>query len=407
MLDISYIRRFPNKIRDLLQKRALSMDLDRFIHLDEDLRILQKEIDDLSHKKNQLKKENLKEEPLKKQYGQLQRNLRKREKIYRESRKEWEKTLVRFPNQFLEGSPYSPSAQVETLFSSPLRELDFSPKSYIALGSARDLFSLEKGSDLSGPLSVVYHHMGARLVRALKNFMLDVHTGESYREVSIPLLVKRNVAFQSGHLPRFEGDMFSTEKNQLFLIPTSEVPLASLHQGEILSPKILPIKYVCASPCFRREKGAKAEGLFRTHSFEKVELFQFTRPDDSARAFEEILEGAKKILELLELPYRMVKLSYAELAFSAACAVDLEVWCPAQQQFLEVSTISNCLDFQARRAKTRFRSGPKKTGLVHTLNGSGVALPRLLISILENYQREDGKIGVPEVLKPYLRCEVI
>jgi seryl-tRNA synthetase len=283
----------------------------------------------------------------------------------------------------------------------------FEPKAHWDIGEDLGILDFERGVKLSGARFCVYFGAGARLERALINFMLDLHTTEHhYTETLPPFLVNRVSMTGTGQLPKFEDDLFHTEGVDLFLIPTAEVPVTNLHRDEILAEKDLPLCYTAYTPCFRKEAGSHGKdtrGLIRQHQFNKVEMVKFTRPEDSDTELESLLQNAEKVLQLLGLPYRVVDLCSGDIGFSAARTFDIEVWLPGQGCYREISSCSTFRDFQARRASIRFRrEGAKKPELVHTLNGSGLAVGRTLLAILENYQQEDGSVLIPEVLKPYM-----
>ena len=283
---------------------------------------------------------------------------------------------------------------------------DFEPQAHWDLGPALGILDFERGAKLSGARFTTYFGAGARLERALINFMLDLQTSEhGYTEMLPPFLVKRDAMVGTGQLPKFEDDAFKVQDHGLYLIPTAEVPLTYMHSGEILDEAQLPLRYTAYTPCFRAEAGSYGKdvrGLFRQHQFNKVELVQLVHPDKSYEALEQLTSHAERVLQLLELPYQVMCLSTGDMGFSAAKTYDLEVWLPGQQTYREISSCSNCTDFQARRANLRFRpAGGGKARLVHTLNGSGLAVGRTLIAILENYQQADGSVVVPEALRPY------
>ncbi len=284
---------------------------------------------------------------------------------------------------------------------------DFAPKAHWDIGEQLGILDFERASKLSGARFALYFGAGARMERALINFMLDLHTGEhGYTETLPPFLVNRTTMTGTGQLPKFENDLFHTEDVDLFLIPTAEVPVTNIHRDEILSDKDLPLCYTAYTPCFRKEAGSHGKdtrGLIRQHQFNKVELVKFVRPEDSDAELEALLQNAEQVLQLLELPYRVVDLCTGDIGFSAARTFDIEVWLPGQDTYREISSCSNFRDFQARRAAIRFRrEGAKKPELVHTLNGSGLAVGRTLLAILENYQQADGSVVVPAVLRPYM-----
>ncbi|WP_240739472.1 serine--tRNA ligase [Marinitoga lauensis] len=279
------------------------------------------------------------------------------------------------------------------------------------LGPELGMLDFERASKISGSRFSILKSQLAKMERALINFMLDVHTKEhGYMEIVPPHLVKRETMLGTGQLPKFEEEAYNTKDDDLFLIPTAEVTLAGMHQNEVLSFKDLPLKYVAYTPCYRREAGSYGKdvrGMIRQHQFDKVELFWYTTPDDSERALEELTSHAERILQLLELPYRVITLCTGDLGFGAAKTYDLEVWLPSYNAYKEISSCSNVKDFQARRGHTRYRNRNNKMEYVHTLNGSGLAIGRTLVAIMENYQMPDGKIKVPEVLIPYMGVEVI
>jgi seryl-tRNA synthetase len=294
------------------------------------------------------------------------------------------------------------------------RTLAFEPRPHWELATALGILDLPAGAKIAGSGFPVYRGMGARLQRSLINFMLDLHTREhGYTEIEPPFLVNRAAMEGTGQYPRFveDGDAYHLAEDDLYLIPTSEVPVTNLHRDEILEPGRLPVAYTAYSPCFRREAGAAGKdtrGLLRVHQFDKVEMVRLERPEDSDAALELLTGHAERVLQLLELPYRVIELAAGDTGFSSSRTYDLEVWAPGVARWLEVSSASNCRDFQARRAGIRFRREPgAKPELVHTLNASGVALPRTVIALLENGQREDGSVVVPEALRPYLGADLI
>ncbi|NCO53073.1 MAG: serine--tRNA ligase, partial [Deltaproteobacteria bacterium] len=284
---------------------------------------------------------------------------------------------------------------------------DFTPKAHWDLGEELAILDFERGVKIAGARFVLYRGAGARLERALINFMLDLHTEKhGYMETLPPFLVNRASMTATGQLPKFADDLFHTEDVDLFLIPTAEVPVTNIHRDDIVTEAELPLNYTAYTPCFRKEAGSHGRdtrGLIRQHQFNKVELVKFTRPEDSDSQLQQLLGHAEAVLQQLKLPYRVVDLCTGDIGFSAARTFDLEVWLPGQSCYREISSCSNFRDFQARRAGIRFRrEGAKKVELVHTLNGSGLAVGRTLVAILENYQQADGSIAIPEVLQPYM-----
>jgi seryl-tRNA synthetase len=296
--------------------------------------------------------------------------------------------------------------RVEKVVGEP-RTFDFEPKAHWDLGTSLGILDFERGAKLTGARFTVYFGAGARLERALISFMLDLHTGRhGYTEVLPPFIVNRDSLIGTGQLPKFEQDLFHLEGYPYYLIPTAEVPVTNIHRDEILDEARLPVRYTAYTPCFRSEAGSYGKdvrGLIRQHQFNKVELVQLTTPETSYDALEELTGNAERVLELLGLPYRRMALCTGDMGFGAAKTYDLEVWLPGQGLYREISSCSNCEDFQARRANLRYRpSGGGKARLLHTLNGSGLAVGRTLIAILETYQQADGSVVIPEPLRPYM-----
>jgi seryl-tRNA synthetase len=318
--------------------------------------------------------------------------------------------LMTLPNLPHASVPDGGSAQenVEVRRHGQPRELDFKPKAHWELGPALGIIDFERATRMSGARFSVLMGAGARLARALINFMLEIHTGEhGYTEVEPPFLVNADALRGTGNLPKFEQDLFKIAGEwDLFLIPTAEVPLTNLHRGEILDGRKLPLRYTAYTPCFRSEAGsygADVRGLIRQHQFDKVELMKFTTPDESYEELESLTRNAEEILNRLELPYRTMLLCTGDMGFASAKTYDIEVWLPSQDTYREISSCSNTEAFQARRANIRFRrEGTGKAEFVHTLNGSGLAVGRTLIAIIENYQQADGSVVVPEALRPYM-----
>jgi seryl-tRNA synthetase len=285
-------------------------------------------------------------------------------------------------------------------------ELSFTPKTHVQLGEDLDLLDFKRAAKISGSRFTVFKGAGAQLLRALINFMIDVQTRENgYQELYPPFLVNRESMQGTGQLPKFEEDLFKLRDDPYFLIPTAEVPVTNYHRDEVLKEEALPICYTAYTPCFRREAGSYGKdtvGLIRQHQFDKVEMVKFVHPEQSAAELESLVENAESILKKLNLHYRVVVLCVGDLGFSAAKTYDLEVWIPSQNTYREISSCSNFTDYQARRAKIRFKKEGGKPAFVHTLNGSGLAAGRLFVAILENFQQEDGTIAIPEVLQPYM-----
>jgi seryl-tRNA synthetase len=290
------------------------------------------------------------------------------------------------------------------------RDFEFEPKAHYEIGEALGILDFERGASLSGSRFTVMWGWGAKLERALINFMLDFHTSRGYKEVWVPHLVKPEILEGTGQLPKFEEDLYFCERDGLYLIPTAEVPLTNLFRDTILEEKDLPIYLTAYTPCYRREAGAYGKdirGIIRQHQFDKVELVKIVHPDTSDQELERLTADAEEILKLLGLPYRVVALCTGDLGFASAKTYDIEVWFPSQNKYREISSCSNCTDFQARRMNTRFKDNEGRKRFAHTLNGSGLAVGRTLAAILENYQQKDGSVVVPEVLRDYLKADVI
>jgi seryl-tRNA synthetase len=339
---------------------------------------------------------------------QVSGSIKQGEARLKEVEAQLEALLVQIPNlpdaSVPAGSDASQNQVVRTVGAPP--KFDFTPKDHVDLGEALGILDFERAAKLSGARFAVSWGAGARLERALTQFMLDLHLSRGYREVAPPFLVNRESYLGTGQFPKFEQDVFAVQGHDLFLISTAEVPLTNLHRDEILDSEQLPLKYVAATPCFRSEAGSYGKdtrGLIRQHQFHKVELVKFSHPDRSEAEHESLTADAEEVLKRLGLPYRVVLLCTGDMGFAAARCYDLEVWLPGQNAYREISSCSNCTDFQARRAKIRFREGPgSKPRLVHTLNGSGLAVGRTLVALLENGQRKDGSVDLPEPLWPYL-----
>lgn len=326
--------------------------------------------------------------------------------IQRQREEELEKIAMAIPNMPDDdvplGSDENDNVEIKKVLTP--KEFGFTPKEHWELAEQNGWIDFERGVKLATSRFSVVNGLGAKLERALINFMLDFNTSRGFVEVSVPAIVNRGALEGTGQLPKFEDDLYKLENQELFLIPTAEVPLTNLYQDEILAPELLPIKMTGYTSCFRKEAGAAGRdtrGMIRQHQFHKVELVAITKPDESDRVFDEMLSCASDILTALELPHRLMTLCTGDLGFGAAKTVDIEVWLPGQGRYREISSVSNTRDFQARRAKIRFKDGKNNT-LVHTLNGSSLAVGRTLIAIMENNQLEDGSITIPEVLKPYL-----
>ena len=416
MLDIKTIRDDPELIKRVLLQRLMELDVDRIIALDRERRNLLQEAEELKYKRNQASGEIGR---LKKSGEDIFAAVRDMkmvaEKIHlfdgmiRKLSDGLNELLIRVPNLPQPDVPVGPDMRAAIIVreEGEKREFDFSPRDHMELGESLDLIDFKRAAKISGSHFALFKGTGALLERALINFMLDQHTvNNGYTEISPPFVSNRETMMGTGQLPLLEEDMYHLKRDDYFLIPTAEVPITNIHRGEVLKESDLPIKYVGYTPCFRREAGSygkETRGLLRIHQFDKVEMVKLVRPDTSYREHEELLENAEGILKKLQLPYRVVMLPTGELSFASSKCYDIEAWAPGQKEWLEVSSVSNFEDFQARRANIRYRDGKGKIHFVHTLNGSGLALPRIVVAILENYQQADGSVIVPEVLRPYMR----
>ncbi|MCK4547445.1 MAG: serine--tRNA ligase [Candidatus Eisenbacteria sp.] len=418
MLDRKFVRGNPDLVKKAMSDKNESADLDELLRRDEQRRALLVKVDTLKKQRNDVSQEigRLKASGEQEEAETRIREMRKvSDEItdLDEALKGIDEALheieIRIPNiphpSVPVGVDESANQTVRTWGERPT--FPFEPLPHWELGDGLGLMDFQAASNVAGSGFALLKGRGARLQRALVQFMLDLHVREhGYVEVAPPYLANRETMFGTGQLPKLEEDMYFCEVDDLFLIPTAEVPVTNLHRNETLAERDLPIQYVAHTACFRREAGAhgkETRGMVRVHQFEKVELVKFVRPEDSYDELESLTANAETVLQRLGLAYRVVMLSTGDLSFAAAKCYDLELWGPAQRKWLEVSSCSNFEDFQARRIGIRYKpAGGGKARLVHTLNGSGVALPRLIVALLENYQREDGSVEIPEALVPYV-----
>jgi seryl-tRNA synthetase len=416
MLDIKTIRDDPERIKKVLLQRLMELDVDRILVLDRERRNLLQEAEELKHKRNQasgeigrLKKAGEDISGAVRDMKMVAEKINLLDGMLRKLNSDLDDLLIRVPNLPHQDVPVGPDMRAAIIVreEGEKREFDFSPRNHLELGETLGLIDFKRGAKITGSHFALFKGPGALLERALINFMLDQHTlSNGYTEISPPFVSNRESMLGTGQLPLLEEDMYHLRRDDYFLIPTGEVPITNLHRGEILKESDLPIKYVGYTPCFRREAGSygkETRGLLRIHQFDKVEMVKLVQPDTSYREHEELLNNAEGILKKLELPYRVLMLPTGELSFASAKCYDIEAWAPGQDEWLEVSSVSNFEDFQARRANIRYRDGKGKIHFVHTLNGSGLALPRIVVAILENYQQADGSVIIPEVLRPYMR----
>jgi seryl-tRNA synthetase len=416
VLDPRIIREKPELLRQKLKDRGAAFDVDGLLNLEAERRRLLGELERLRARKNALSEEVGRRKragedaaALVAEAAGIDPALKGLTEQHQKAQEQFDALLLTVPNLPHESVPVGPDATAnrEVRRWGEPRRFAFTPRPHWELGEALGILDFERGARLAQTRFAVLTGSGARLERALINFMLDLHTREhGYTEVFPPLLANAAAMTGTGQLPKFEEELFKTREEGLYLIPTAEVPLTNLHRGEILPPGALPKKYTAATPCFRREAGSYGKdvrGLIRQHQFNKVELVWFTEAGHSYEALERLTADAEEVLRRLELPYRVVALCTADLGFASAKTYDLEVLLPGQDGYREISSCSNCEDFQARRAGIRYRSHPKASAeYAHTLNGSGLAIGRTWIALLENFQEADGSVTIPDALRPYL-----
>jgi seryl-tRNA synthetase len=421
MLSIQFIRQNPGLVRKALENRHDSAPLDDILSLDEQRRKLLTDVESLRAQRKQESKrygqmktgaaaeEGKPSEELTQELANVREQIRLAEAEVETVEEQLHDLLLRVPNIPDPGVPVgNDSAEniVTRDWGTP-RQFDFQPRPHWELGEALDIIDFPRGVKLSGTRFYVLKSGGARLQRALISLMLHLHTSEhGYTEIYPPFMVKRECMIGSSNLPKFADNLYHDEEDDFWFVPTAEVPLTNLHRDEILERGELPLHYAAYSACFRREKmaaGKDTRGIKRGHQFDKVELYKFTEPQNSMEELEKMVRNAEEVCRRLGLPYRIVELCTGDLGFASAKSYDIEVWAPGCQEWLEVSSCSNCTDFQARRASIRYRPEQgAKPQFVHTLNGSGLAMPRVLISVLENYQQADGSIVIPDALLPYM-----
>jgi seryl-tRNA synthetase len=420
MLDLKFIRENADLVRQAIRNKNEKADVDALLELDKGRRSLIGEVESLRAQQNkvtaqiaEMKRNKEDASDLISRMKNLSETIKKLNGDLNNHEEKITEIQIRIPNIPHESVPIGDESNNEVVREwgkSP--ETDFRCLPHHELGEHLNIIDFARGAKVSGNNFISYRGLGARLERALINFMIDVHVEKhGYTEIFPPFITRRESMFGTGQLPKLEEDMYHIEQEDLFLIPTAEVPVTNLHRDEILAGNQLPVKYVAYSPCFRREAGAygkETRGLMRVHQFNKVEMVRIVTPQHSYDHLENLVEEAEEILRLLELPYRVLKLASGDLSFAAAKCYDLEIWAPGLERWLEVSSCSNFIDFQARRANIRFReSKGKKPEFAHTLNGSGVALPRTVIGILENFQTDEGTVIVPPVLRDYMKTDII
>ena len=416
MLDVKLLRDDLALVKERMATRGMEIDWDEFVSLDRERRDALANLEGLKGKKNRLsgeigklKKSGLDATGLMREVEEVAEAIRQLEGPVAVIEEQFEGFMLRLPNLPHPGVAIGRDARGnrEVRRWGDPRQFDFTPKNHWDIGEELGILDFGRAAKLAGARFALYKGAGARLERALINFMLDFHTGErAYKEILPPFLVNRAALTGTGQLPKFEEDLFRLPDPELFLIPTAEVPLINIHREEMIEGENLPVRYVAYTPCFRREAGSYGQdvrGLIRQHQFNKVELVKFTEPETSYDELEGMVQDAEEVLRRLKLPYRVVELCTGDMGFSAAKTYDLEVWLPGQQNYREISSCSNCEDFQARRAQIRYRKEKKEKPIfVHTLNGSGLAVGRTLVALLENYQQKDGSVTIPEALRSHM-----
>ncbi|HXY62403.1 MAG TPA: serine--tRNA ligase [Nitrospirota bacterium] len=420
MLDLRFVRENADAVNAGLARRGMSFDLTEFLALDTKRRGAQQDIEILRRRRNAVSEEigRLKKagQPAEEKVAEMRAvgdTITALENGTREVEEAQLNILLTIPNlphsSVPDGKDENDNKEIRrwSLQGGEPPKFSFEPKPHWDLAEYLDIIDFDRAAKITGARFALYKGMGARLERALINFMLDLHTTEhGYLEVLPPFMVNKTSMTATGQLPKFEEELFKVEQGTYFLIPTAEVPVTNIHRDEILREESLPLLYTAYTPCFRREAGSYGKdtrGLIRQHQFNKVELVKFTRPDSSYEELEKLTHQAEEVLKRLGLAYRVIVLCTGDMGFSSAKTYDIEVWLPAQNKYREISSCSNFEDFQARRGNIRYRTkGGKKTELVHTLNGSGLAVGRTVVAILENYQQPDGTVIIPEVLRKYM-----
>ncbi|WP_314557795.1 serine--tRNA ligase [uncultured Parvimonas sp.] len=419
MLDIKRIRANKEEVIESLNSRFGNYNLDKVIELDEKRREIIFEVENKKARQNEvskqvpkLKKEGVDVSELFKEMKLLSDEIKELDVKVKDLDEEIRKELLSIPNTPNKEIPIGKSDEdnVEIRKFLEPKKFDFEVKAHWDLGVDLDILDFERAVKISGSRFSVFKGKGAKLERALINFMLDLHSEQGYDEVSVPVLINRNSMYGTGQLPKFEEDMFYVPSKDMFLAPTAEVPVTNLFSNEILEFEKIPTYYTAFTYCFRQEAGSAGRdtrGLIRNHQFDKVEMVKFVNPENSYDELEKLTNDAEEILKLLEIPYRVVCLCTGDIGFSSAKTYDIEVWMPSYGRYVEISSCSNFEDFQARRANIRFRDEDGKVKFVHTLNGSGLAVGRTFAAVLENYQREDGSIEIPHVLRKYMGLDEI
>lgn len=415
MLDIRVLRDDLEQVKKRMATRGIEIDWGEFLWLDRQRREVLSRLEKLKEQKNRLsgeigklKKTGADATEVMREVAQLSEEIRGMERPLAEVEAGFEQFMLTVPNlphaDVKVGKTSADNREVRRWGVRP--QFAFPARNHWEIGEELDILDFQRAAKLAGARFVIYKGAAARLERALINFMLDLHTREhGYKEIIPPTLVNRAALTGTGNLPKFEADLFQIQSPEYFLIPTAEVPLTNVHREEVLQREALPIKYTAVTLCFRREAGSYGKdvrGLIRQHQFNKVEMVKLCEPEFSYDELETMVENAEEVLKRLELAYRVVELCTGDMGFASAKTYDIEVWLPGQDTYREISSCSNCEDFQARRAQIRYRKEKEKPNFVHTLNGSGLAVGRTLVAILENYQQEDGSVLIPKALRPYM-----
>lgn len=419
MLDIKFIRSTPDEVVRAMKTRGMDLDLSEFLSLDERRRKILSEVEQLKSKRNtvskeigMMKKNGENADELVKEMGQVGDEIKKLDDDVKEIDAALRNIVLAIPNIPDKSLPIGGEQdyRVERTWGEP-KQFDFEAKGHWDIGEKLNILDFERATKVTGTRFTFYRGLGAKLERAVISLMLDIHTTENgYEELIPPYMANKDSMTGTGQLPKFAEDMFKLEGMDYYLIPTAEVPVTNYYRDEILDEKNLPIKHCAFSPCFRAEAGSygrDTRGIIRQHQFHKVELVKFAHPENSFEELEKLTNDAEKILQRLELPYRVITLATGDIGFSSAKTYDIEVWLPSFNTYREISSCSNFLDFQARRANIRYRDKNGKVQFVHTLNGSGLAVGRTVAAILENYQQADGSVIVPTALRPYMGVDVI
>jgi len=421
MLDPNLIRTQPEFVKEGIKNKGSDPALvDKFLEIDKVRRELIKEIDELRHQRRELSEsigKKLKNgepvEGIREEVRLLGDRIDKKERELEEIEKQYKEILLSIPNLPHKSVPVGKDETENVVLrkEGTIRQFSFTPKPHWEIGEALGIIDFKRAVKISGSRFYVLTGLGAKLERALISFMIDFHVERhGYKEIFPPFLINRDSMIGTGQLPKFAEDMYKIEGEELYLDPTAEVPVTNLHRDEILNEEDLPIKYVAYTACFRKEAGAAGKdtrGIIRVHQFNKVEMVRFTKPEESYENLYELLDNAEDILRALELPYQIKMMCTGDLGFTAAMKFDPEVYMPSQEKYVEISSVSNFEDFQARRANIRYRTKDGELKFVHTLNGSGLAVGRTMAAILENYQNEDGSVTIPRVLQKYMGIDKI